>query len=173
VNRAEKQQQVESLRRQMEGVDSAFLLTYSGLTVNQVNELRAKVRKSSSVYKVLKNRIAARALEGTPLAPLKEQLRGPLAIAFHPKEPVALAKVLSDFAKDNPALVFRAGLVEGRPMAAGELAALAALPTREVLMARLLGSLTAPLAAFQRALLAPVRDFAAVLDQIARKQKPG
>lgn len=171
MNRAEKEQQVESLRRQLEGVSSAFLVGYRGLTVNQVNELRTKVRKTSSTYKVLKNRLAARALESTALAPLKEHLRGPLALTFHSGEPAVLVKVLTEFAKANPALEFKAGLLEGRAVSAADLQNLANLPSREALIARFAGALTAPLAAFQRVLLAPVRDFAAVLDQIAKKKQ--
>jgi len=170
VERAMKEQHVESLRKQIGGVKSAFLFGYRGLTVNQVTDLRARIRKTSSVYKVLKNRLAARALESTPLAPLREHLKGPLALTFHPEEPVALAKVLSDFAKDNPALEFKAGFMEGKAITAADLQALATLPSREVLIAQLLGQMTSPLASFQRVLLAPVRDFAIVLDQIAKKK---
>jgi large subunit ribosomal protein L10 len=173
VNRTEKEQHVESLRRELQGVQSAFLFGYRGLTVNQVSDLRTKIRKTSSTYRVLKNRLAARALEATALAPLKEHLKGPLAMTFHPREPVALAKVLSDFAKDNPALEFKAGLLEGRAISAADLASLASLPSREVLIARFAGMLTAPISSFQRVLLAPVRDFASVLDQIAKRKQAG
>jgi len=173
VNRTEKEQQVESLRRQLAGVNVAFLFGYRGLTVNQVSDLRNKVRKTSSSYRVLKNRLASRALEATPLDPLRQHLTGPLAMAFNPKEPVALAKALSDFAKENPALEFKAGLLDGRMISAADLGSLANLPSREVMLSRFLGLLTAPLAAFQRVLLAPVRDFACVLDQVAKKKQAG
>ena len=173
MNRTEKEQHVESLRRELEGVQSAFLFGYRGLTVNQVTDLRSKIRTTSSTYRVLKNRLAARALDSTPLEPLKEHLRGPLAMTFHPEEPVALAKVLTDFAKENPALEFKAGLLDGRPITAADLTSLASLPGREALVAQFLGLLTAPIASFQRVLLAPVRDFASVLDQIAKKKQAG
>ena len=165
-----KEQHVENLRKEIGGVKSAFLFGYRGLTVNQVTDLRARIRKTSSTYKVLKNRLAARALESTPLAPLREHLKGPLALTFNPKEPVALAKVLSDFAKDNPALEFKAGLMEGKILTPADLQALATLPSREVLLGQLLGQMTSPLAAFQRVLLAAVRDLAVVLDQVAKKK---
>ena len=173
MERGMKEQHVESLRKQLEGVKSAFLFGYRGLTVNQVTDLRARIRKTSSTYKVLKNRLASRALESTPLAPLREHLKGPLALTFHPHEPVALAKVLNDFAKDNPQLEFKAGLMEGKVLGAADLQALATLPSREVLIAQLLGQMTSPLASFQRVLLAPMRDFAYVLDQIASKKQAG
>jgi large subunit ribosomal protein L10 len=173
VNRAEKEQHVESLRRELQGIQSAFLFGYRGLTVNQVSDLRTKVRKTSSTYRVLKNRLAARALESTPLAPLRDHLRGPLAMTFHPKEPVALVKVLNDFAKENPALEFKAGLLEGRPISAADLSSLANLPAREVLIAQFAGLLNAPITSFVRVLLAPVRDFASVADQIAKKKQAG
>ena len=170
MERAMKEQHVENLRKEIGGIKSAFLFGYRGLTVNQVTDLRARIRKTSSTYKVLKNRLAARALECTPLAPLREHLKGPLALTFHPQEPVALAKVLSDFAKDNPALEFKAGLMEGKILTGADLQALASLPSREVLLGQLLGQMTSPLAAFQRVLLAPVRDLAIVLDQVAKKK---
>ena len=172
MDRATKEQHVESLKRQLEGVKSAFLFAYRGLTVNQVTDLRARIRKTSSSYKVLKNRLAGRAMESTPLSVLRDQLKGPLALTFNPQEPVALAKVLSDFAKDNPQLEFKAGLLDGKLLQASDLQALATLPSREVLLGQLLGQMTSPLASFQRVLLAPVRDFASVLDQI-RKKKEG
>ena len=170
MERAMKEQHVENLRKEIGGIKSAFLFGYRGLTVNQVTDLRARIRKTSATYKVLKNRLAARALESTPLAPLREHLKGPLALTFHPQEPVALAKVLSEFAKDNPALEFKAGLMEGKVLTAADLQALATLPSREVLLGQLLGQMTSPLAAFQRVLLAPMRDMAIVLDQIAKKK---
>jgi len=173
VERAAKEQHVEGLRKRLEGVKSAFLFAYRGLTVNQVTDLRSRVRKTSSSYQVIKNRLAARALESTPLAPLREHLKGPLALTFHPQEPVALAKVLSEFARENPQLEFRAGLLDGRVLGPADLAMLAALPAREVLLAQLLRQMTSPLASFQRVLLAPVRDFAGVLDQIAKKKQAG
>ncbi len=173
MNRSEKEHQVENLRQQLAGVSSAFLLGYRGLTVNQVTELRSKVRKTSSSYKVLKNRLAARALQSTPLEPLREHLAGPLALAFNEKDAVGLAKVLTDFAKENPALEFKVGLVEGRRVEASDLQKLANLPSREVLLGRFLGTITAPLAAFQRVLLAPVRDLAVVLDRVAKKTQSG
>jgi len=173
VKRNEKEQHVESLRRELEGIRNIFLFGYRGLTVNQVTDLRTRVRKTSSTYRVLKNRLAARAMETTELAPLREHLRGPLAMTFPTGEPAVLAKVLIDFARENPALEFKAGLLEGRPINAADLASLASLPTREVLVARFLGLLNAPISSFQRVLLAPVRDFASVLDQIAKKKQAG
>jgi large subunit ribosomal protein L10 len=173
VNRSEKQQHVENLRRELQGIQSAFLFGYRGLTVNQVTDLRTRIRKTESTYRVLKNRLVARAVEATPLAPLREHLRGPLAMTFHRGQTEALAKVLIDFAKENPAFEFKAGLLEGRPISGADLASLASLPTREVLVARFLGLLNAPISSFQRVLLAPVRDFASVLDQIAKKKQAG
>jgi len=173
VNRREKEQEVESLRQSLKGIHNAFLFGYRGLTVNQVSDLRARVRRSASTYKVLKNRLAVRAFESTELEPLKNHMVGPTAIAFNLQEPVALAKALTDFAKENPALEFRAGLLEGRPVGPAEFRSLASLPSREVLVARFIGALTSPLVAFQRVLLAPIRDLAIALDQVAKKKQAG
>ncbi len=173
MNRREKEQEVESLRQSLKGINSAFLFGYRGLTVNQVSDLRARMRRSASTYKVLKNRLAVRAIESTQLEALKDHLVGPTAIAFNPGEPVALAKALTEFAKENPALEFRAGLLEGRPVGSADFQSLASLPSREVLVARFLGALTSPLVAFQRVLLAPIRDLAIALDQVAKKKQAG
>lgn len=170
MNRPEKEEQVEALRRDLEGVTSAFLCGFSGLSVPQVTELRAKIRDIDSSYRVIKNRLAARAFEETALDSLREHLRGPLALAFQKGEPVALAKLISEFAKENPALEFKVGILDGKALAADDLQNLANLPSREVLIARFMGAVTAPLAAFQRVLVAPVRDFAAVLSQIAKQK---
>lgn len=171
MNRPEKEKQVEALRRDLDGVTSAFLCGYRGLSVPQVTELRAKIREIDSSYRVIKNRLAARAFEDTALASLREHLRGPLALAFQRGEPVALAKLISDFAKENPALKFKVGILDGEPLAADDLKKLANLPTRDVLIARFMGAVTSPIGAFQRLLVAPVRDFASVLSQIVKQKE--
>ena len=109
MNRSEKEQHVESLRRELQGIQNAFLFGYRGLTVNQVTDLRTRIRKTSSTYRVLKNRLAARAMETTDLAPLREHLRGPLAMTFHP-----------ELARMFPCRI-KVGSLPSRPMVSTEL----------------------------------------------------
>lgn len=171
MNRTEKTAEIEVLRQGFQQAQNAVLVGFAGLTVTQVNELRRKVRDTDSSYRVVKNRLALRSLKETPLEPLSPQFEGPTAIAWGAGEPTALAKVLNDFARDNQGLTIKAGFVDGRLMGAEEVRALAVLPSREVLIARLLGALTAPVSGLLRVMSGPARALVRTLDQIAKNKK--
>jgi large subunit ribosomal protein L10 len=171
VIRAEKQEFVENLKGEFAGVRTAFLIGYQGLNVQQINALRRKIQKASSQMKVVKNRLAARATADTPLANLQPHFHGPLALAYNSGEPAALAKVLVDFARENPQLVFRAGVAEERAIDAATFQTLASLPSREMLVARLLGLLKAPQQRLLGVLSAPLRNLVAVLKQLETSKK--
>src|SRR5882724_7412237 len=109
MNKQEKSQEVESLKQALIGAPTAFVLACKGLTVNQVSVLRKKVRASSGRYRVVKNRLALRAIRETPLKVLTPHLKGPTAIAYSAKDPSALAKAIEEFAKDNQGLQVKAG----------------------------------------------------------------
>ncbi|MEE9231549.1 MAG: 50S ribosomal protein L10 [Acidobacteriota bacterium] len=173
--RAEKQKFVDTLRGEFSQVRNAFLLGYKGLNVAQVNALRQQVRNTSSKIKVVKNRLAARATADTPLTTLAPHFKGPLALAYNSGEPAALAKVLVEFARGNPQLVFRAGVAEARDIDAAAFQTLAALPSREILLSQLLGLLKSPQQRLLAALSAITRNLAVVLRQvesIKSKQAP-
>jgi len=174
MNKQEKAQEVESFRSALKGAPPLFVLSFSGLTVNQVANLRMKVRATSSRYKVVKNRLLLRALGDTPLKELASQFRGPTAIAYTDQEPAALAKALHEFAKDNQGLQVKAGFVDGRVVGPAEAKILAELPSREGLVARLLMVLNAPATRLLNVLQSPGRSLVQVLDQIAKqKQETG
>ena len=171
MNKQEKAREIDTMRGVLMEVPPTFVMSYTGLTVNDVAALRKKVRATSSTYRVVKNRLMLRALKETPLEPLSPEFRGPTVIAYSSEEPSALAKVLDEFAKTNKGLKFKAGFVDGRVIGGEQFSELANLPSREVLLARLLGALQGPMTNLVKVLKAPVRDLVLVLDQIARKGK--
>ncbi len=170
MNKQEKGREVAVLKETLGGAPTAFVLAYRGLTVNQISALRKKVRATASRYRVVKNRLALRALKDTGLQPLSDQLKGPTAIAFGAKDPSALAKALAEFIKDNQALQLKAGFVDGRVLTPQEIKVLADLPSREVLIARLLSVLNGPMVRLVTVLKGPARGLVQALDQIARKK---
>jgi len=170
VNRTERQQEIETLRKELASARNAYLVEFSGLKVEQVNDLRRRVRGASGLYRVVKNRLAIRAVEGTPLGDQSKLFDGPTAVAYTAADPVALAKVLADFQKNAPIKV-KGVVIEGRSMPATALEGIVNLPTRPELIARFAGMLRSPLVKFVVLLKAPVRDFASVLSQVANKKK--
>jgi large subunit ribosomal protein L10 len=150
----------------------AFLISYQGIKVNDVTELRARVRAAGGSYEVVKNTLALLAIEGKPLGALKDTFTGALAVVYTEGDPVAVAKALTEFAKTVPAVVFRGGMVDGKPIAANEVEQIAKLPSREELIAKLLFLLQSPVSRFVRTLGAVTREFVVVMDQIG-KQKAG
>jgi large subunit ribosomal protein L10 len=164
MNRTEKQQLIDALHEELKASPHAVLVDFRGLSVPAVTEFRRKVKASGSRYRVVKNSLALRAAEGTPLERLSEKLSGTTGIAYTGEDPVALAKVLVDFAKDHPALALRVGVVSGEQVldAAG-VKALSTMPSLPELRARLLGVLQAPASQLVRLLGAPGSQLARVL----------
>jgi len=169
--RAAKQKDIEALHSDLLQVSSVVLSTFQGLTVQQDTELRRAIQAAGGKYKVVKNTLAQRAAQETPAEKLLEGLEGVNSIAYTEGDAVALAKVLTRYAKDNPAFTFRAGLLEGRVVSVDELQALAALPTRGELFAKLLGLLQAPAQRLVSVLSAPGRQVAVAVDQGVKENK--
>jgi len=163
VNRTEKQSAVETLAKDIETLSGAFAVDFRGLKVEEATELRRKVRASGSKYRVVKNTLALRSLQGTPLEPMTAHLSGMTGLAYTDSDPVALAKVLNDFAKDVPVLTFKGGMVSGKEVTPDQCKQLAALPGKDELRAKLLYVLGATIQNFLGVLQAPVRDFMLVL----------
>src|SRR5262245_43389472 len=138
-----------------------------GMPVSDMTQLRAKARASGVYFRVVKNTLVRRAVVDTAFAPLADKMSGPLAYGFGP-DPVAVAKVLNDFAKGNEKFVIMGGAMPGQVMSAKEITALAGLPSREELLAKLLGTMQAPMAKLVRTLNEVpskfVRTLAAVRD---------
>ena len=172
LTRNTKEQILGGYEEAMASAEHAFVIGFKGITVNQVNDLRSKVRKSGGQYVVIKNTLARRAVAGKPLEQGKEHVTGPTAVAYSLADPVALAKVLTDFAKDAPVIEFKGGLVEGRPIAASQVKEIASLPGRQELLAKLVFLMQSPIQRFVRVLAAsgPQR-LAIVLDQVAKKKE--
>jgi large subunit ribosomal protein L10 len=150
------------------------LTDFRGLSVAEMTELRALLRKSAVEYTVVKNTLAKIAVAETELASLAAHLEGPTAIAVSRTDPTAPSKVLATWSKARPTFTIKGGVVEGRVMSPADLAVLAALPPREVLLARLAGTLQAPLQGLANVLAGPNRALASALDQVRqRKEQSG
>jgi len=139
----QKQATVSEVQAKLQGAQTVIVAEYRGLNVERVTQLRSKARKSGVYLRVLKNTLARRAVQGTPFEKLSEQMVGPLMYGIS-QDPVAGAKVLSEFAKENELFVIKAGAMPGSVMSAKDIKALAQLPGREELLAMLLGTLQAP-----------------------------
>ncbi len=168
MNKEEKQQTVESLGEQFRAIDSAFLINYRGMKVVDATELRRKIREIDGRYVVVKNTLAMRAAKQTRLEALEPYFEGPTAIAYHHKDIVGLAKLLTEIGKTNPSIEFKAALVEGKVFPASEIQAIASMPSREVMLSRLVFILKAPLQRLATVLKAPVRDLGLVLKQVPK-----
>jgi len=163
----QKQATVSEVSAKLGTAQAVIVAEYRGLDVARVTLLRARARKSGLYLKVLKNTLARRAVKGTPFEKLAEQMSGPLMYGIA-ADPVACAKVLSEFAKENEQFVIRGGAMPNAVMTSKEVSALAALPSRQELLAKLAGTLQAPMAKLVRTLNEVpgkfVRTLAAVRD---------
>ena len=149
LNLEQKQAVVAEVAAKLAGAQAVIVAEYRGLDVGRVTQLRAKARKSGLYLRVLKNTLARRAVKGTPFESLSEQMVGPLMYGIA-ADPVAGAKVLSDFARENELFVIRGGAMPGSRMSDKDVKALALLPSREQLLAKLAGTLQAPMAKLVR-----------------------
>jgi large subunit ribosomal protein L10 len=136
---------IDEIRSKLDAADAAVLTEYRGLTVTELATLRASLRPADTEYKVFKNTLARRAAQDTGLADIVPLLEGPVAIAFVSGDAVMAAKALRDFARNNPNLIVKGGLLKDRVLSQSEMAALADVAPREVLLARLAGGFQAPL----------------------------
>jgi large subunit ribosomal protein L10 len=153
LSKEDKQAAVADISREIAKSQTIVLAEYRGITVGDLTQLRAKAREQQVYLRVLKNTLARRAVEGTPFAPLAEHMTGPLIYGMS-QDAVAAAKIVNDFAKTNDKLVIRSGAYEGKVMDKAAVQALATIPSRDELLAKLLGVMLAPVSGFARALAA-------------------
>jgi large subunit ribosomal protein L10 len=180
--RAEKVAVVDEVRQHLDRADAAILTEYRGLKVKELAELRRSLRASGGEYKIYKNTLVRFAARDLGLAELEQMLEGPTAIAFVEGDAAAVAKALRDYTRTNPSLVIKGGVLGDKVIDATATAALADLPSREVLLARLAGALAAPmqqLAGLLQALprnlaygLAALRDQKAAADEGPTDEAP-
>ena len=171
VTKAKKVEQVEKLSQGLKNASSAIVATYGKLTVAQDYELRKMLRSSGAKYKVVKNTLAERAAKGTKVEEVLKNLSGVTSIAYTEGDPVALAKALSKYAKDNPEFTFKAGVVEGRVITIKEIQALATMPSKDEIYAKLLFLLNAPAQRLVTVMNAVGKDLAVVINQGVEKNK--
>lgn len=170
MNRTEKAEAVARMAGTFNETPHVFVTGYRGMTVNQSSELRRRVRAAGGTYEVVKNRLARRAAKDTAVGRVEEKLRGPCALVSHRSDPVALAKVLSDFAKDNPQLQLITAVVDGKDVVAAEgIKSLATLPGIQELRAQLLALVQTPATMLVRLINTPGGQIARALD--ARREK--
>lgn len=169
MDRAEKQAVVESLNQKLGSLSAVFAIDYRGLKVSEATEFRRKIRESGGSYRVVKNTLTKRALEGTELESLEPHLGGMTGLAFTETDAVALAKVIHDFAKDVPAISFKGGILDDQVVDEGQFEALASLPSKEALHSQLLSVMQAPIRNLLGVLQAPSRDLILVLKAKADK----
>ena len=168
--KAQKAATVADLTARLKATSTAVLADYRGMTVGQMRDLRTKLRGGGIEMVVVKNTLARRAAKAAGYEPLSGELVGPIAMLFAVEDVSAPARILNDYIKANRKMVIKAGLLEGQLIKADAVTELADLPSREVLLSRLLGAMQAPLGNLASVLQAPITKLARTLDAV-RSQK--
>ena len=170
MNRTEKEKYVEDIRDKFRRANATFLAEYRGMKAIEMNEFRRALREAGVEFRVVRNTLARRAIGGTPSERLSERLNGPVAVAFSFRDAALAAKKLTAFAKDSPSLKFMGGTLGPRLLVAEDIKRLAELPSREVLIGMLLGSMNSPIAGFVGVLGGVHRKLLYALNAVASKK---
>ena len=170
-SKGKKKEELDALKKDLESATNLFVAQFKGMTVSQDTELRQKIRGTKSKYRVVKNTLARKAAEGTAAEGVAKSFDGSTAIAYNSNDPVSLAKALTAYAKTNPLFVFKAGLVEGRVVNIGDIANIAAMPSKEELIAKLLFLINSPAQRIAVALNGVARNLAVVIGQAIEQKK--
>jgi len=170
-SKGKKQEELNDLKKDLENAKNLFVAQFQGMTVAQDTDLRQKIRGTNSKYRVVKNTLATKAAEGTAAEGVAKAFDGSTAIAYNSNDPVSLAKALTAYAKTNPLFVFKAGIVEGRVVNIGDIANIAAMPSKEELIAKLLFLINSPAQRIAVALNGVARNLAVVIGQAVEQKK--
>ncbi|MGI6697868.1 MAG: 50S ribosomal protein L10 [Clostridiales bacterium] len=168
--RIAKEQVVNEIKEKFQRAEAVVLVDYRGLNVAEVTELRKRFREAGADYKVYKNTLMTRALTELGIEGLNPYLTGPNAIALGYDDPVVPAKIISEFAKDHDKLEIKAGMISGKVIGAEGIKSLASLPSKEVLVAQVLGGLNAPITGLVNVLQGNIRNLVYALNAIAEKK---
>ncbi len=169
MERAQKAEVVESLHGLFSEAGSVVVAHYTGLTVAEMNDLRARMREAGASFKVAKNRLVVRALQGTAAEPIAHLFTGPTGIAFS-KDPIAASKVVAAFAKDNKKLVILGGVVGETALDVEGVKALAELPSLDELRGKIVGLIQAPATKIAGVIQAPASQLARVISAYSSKE---
>lgn len=167
----EKKKDLEDLKKTIEEIKNMFVTSYEKLTVKQDYNLRKTIREAGGEYRVVKNNLAAKASEGTAANDLLGNLKGMTSLAYTAKDPIALAKALSKYSKENAAFTFKAGMVEGRVIDIKAISDLASMPPKEEIYAKMLFLINATATRLVTSVNGVGRNLAVVLDQAAKENK--
>jgi large subunit ribosomal protein L10 len=165
------QTELKNLTEKFKAMKGMIMTQYQGLSVAQISDLRNQLRKCGCEYLVVKNTLSKLALKEIGMEDANQYFEGPTAIVVEADDPVSPAKIVSEFAKKADKLVIKAGLLDGKVIAVDKINALASLPTKEVLVAKMLGSLNAPVSNFVGVLSATMRSLVYVLNAVKEKQQ--
>ncbi len=171
MGRADREKQVQELHELFSGIEMAVLTDYRGLTVEEISDLRAKLRDVEARFRVVKNTLSIRAADGTPLEAVKEYFTGPVAILYTAGDPVGPAKALMEFIKGNDKLEARIGILSGSTIETADIKRLAEMPSKDVMIAKALASMNAPVTNFVRTLSEIPSSFVRVLGSIQRQKE--
>jgi len=171
LSRSQKSEKIKKLASELEGSSSAIIGTFTALTASKDFDLRKTIRNAGGSYHVVKNKLAEKAAEGSRIEAALKGLKGVNAVAYTSGDPVALAKALSNWVKDNSEFTFKLGIVDGKVLNVEEIGALATMPGKEELFAKLLFLINAPAQRLATVINATGRDLAVVINQGVEKGK--
>ena len=172
--REQKQKNLEALAQQFQAASAGMLVGFTKLTVAKDQELRRRLAEAGASYSVVKNTLARKAAEGTPFEGAAEHFKGVTALALAEGDPVQLSKAISKFVKDNPDIfTFKAGVVEGRVVALGDVVAIATLPSKEELISKIMFLINVQAQRLATVIGAVPRNLAVVVGQVAEQKSGG
>ena len=170
-SKRKKKEELDNLQKDLAEAKNLFFAQFQGMTVAQDAALRMKIRETKSKYRVVKNTLVRKAAEGTPAESVAKSFDGSTAIAYNVNDPVSLAKALTAYAKTNPLFVFKAGMAEGRVINLGDIVNIAAMPSKEELIAKLLFLINSSAQRLAAALNGVARNLAVVMQQAVEQKK--